>query len=74
MFDSTTGAMDAGDFKSLPNGTTSYTMQYEPTFIYLQDTGKLYYDQDGANSTYGSVEFLTLTGAPTLLATDFVGV
>ena len=74
VFDSTTGAMDAGDFKSLPNGTTSYTMQYEPTFIYLQDTGKLYYDQDGANSTYGSVEFLTLTGAPTLLATDFVGV
>lgn len=74
VFDSTTGVMNADNFKSLPNGTTSYTMPYEPTFIYREDTGKLYFDQDGAYSTYGAIELLTLTGAPALTASDIVGV
>lgn len=73
-FDYSTGALSSSSFISLPNGTASYTKPYDNVFVYRADTGKLYYDQDGAYSTYGEVELLTLTGSKILVASDIIGV
>jgi Ca2+-binding RTX toxin-like protein len=73
-FDYATGQLTAASFISLENGTTPYAKPYEEVFIYRQDTGKLYYDQDGYYSTYGELELLTLTGSKALVASDIVGV
>lgn len=66
--------LNSSDLIILPNGTTSYIKPYDEVFVYRQDTGKMYFDQDGYSSTYGEVEILTLTGSKTLVASDIVAV
>ncbi len=39
--------------------------------IYEQSTGKLLYDADGFGTGEEAIQFLTLTGKPTLAAADF---
>jgi|GEM_PF-1764868 len=40
--------------------------------VYDTALGKLHYDADGSGTGYAAVWFATLTGAPTLTATDFL--
>ena len=40
--------------------------------VYDTQSGSLFFDRDGSNTTYSAVKFATLTGAPTIDHTDFV--
>ncbi|WP_414573653.1 beta strand repeat-containing protein [Nostoc sp. CCY 9925] len=63
-----TGFSNAGDFKIISNGATSTAkIVYDPV------TGQLFYNQNGSAAGFGSGGlFATLSGAPTLTATDFI--
>lgn len=71
-FDYNTGQLNAANFITVANASASYTKPYDDTFIFHADTGVLYYDRDGAGSTYGEVAILTLTGTKTLVASDII--
>lgn len=62
-----TGTLAASAFKDIATGVKDSNDR----IIYNSDTGILYYDRDGAGSTYGNVKFAVLTGSPTLTAADF---
>ncbi len=64
--------LSASSFISLADGTVGYAKPYGEVFVYRQDTGKLYYDQDGSSGTHGEVELLTLTGGKALVAADII--
>ncbi|MDZ8239099.1 MAG: hypothetical protein RMZ69_18450 [Nostoc sp. ChiQUE01a] len=63
-----TGFSNAGDFKIISKGATSTAkIVYDPV------TGQLFYNQNGSAAGFGSGGlFATLSGAPTLTATDFI--
>ena len=62
------GPFDATTFAS--GGGFTQGQDANDHIIYDTNTGNLYYDADGAGGD-GSVQIATLTGAPTLLGTDF---
>jgi Ca2+-binding RTX toxin-like protein len=62
-------AISSSDFLSSSASAASSTDQ---RFIYDTDNGKLYFDADGSGSTYTAFQIATLTGAPTLAATDII--
>ncbi len=63
-----TGFSNANDFKITSSaGTSTAKIVYDPT------TGQLFYNQNGSAAGFGSGGlFATLSGAPTLSASDFV--
>ncbi|WP_445634143.1 Calcium-binding protein [Nostoc sp. DSM 114161] len=63
-----TGFSNASDFKVTTNGATSTAK-----IVYNPVTGQLFYNQNGSSAGFGSGGlFATLSGAPTLTASDFV--
>ncbi|MEH1873626.1 beta strand repeat-containing protein [Nostoc sp.] len=63
-----TGFSNANDFKITSSGATSTAK-----IIYDAVSGQLFYNQNGSASGFGSGGlFATLTGAPTLSASDFI--
>ncbi len=62
------GALSSANFIS-GNGVTAAT-DADDYLIYNKLDGALYYDQDG-NGALAAVQILTLTGSPTLKASDF---
>ncbi len=63
-----TGFSKKSDFKITSSGATSTAK-----IIYDAVSGQLFYNQNGSAAGFGSVSlFTTLTGAPTLSASDFV--
>ncbi|MEH2165516.1 MAG: hypothetical protein V7K41_02330 [Nostoc sp.] len=63
-----TGFSNKSDFKIISNGGTSTAK-----IIYDAVSGQLFYNQNGSAAGFGSGGlFATLTGAPTLSASDFV--
>jgi Ca2+-binding RTX toxin-like protein len=63
-----TGFSNASDFKVISNGATSTAK-----IVYDAVSGQLFYNQNGSAAGFGSGGlFATLTGAPTLTATDFI--
>ncbi|MBD2683250.1 MULTISPECIES: FG-GAP repeat protein [Nostoc] len=63
-----TGFSNASDFKIISNGATSTAkIVYDPV------SGQLFYNQNGSAAGFGSGGlFATLSGVPTLTATDFI--
>ncbi|MEH1839593.1 MAG: hypothetical protein V7L20_12670 [Nostoc sp.] len=63
-----TGFSNASDFKITSSAATSMA-----TIVYDPVSGQLFYNQNGSAAGFGSGGlFATLTGAPTLMALDFV--
>ncbi|MCC5618008.1 hypothetical protein LC605_23565 [Nostoc sp. CHAB 5836] len=63
-----TGFSNRSDFQVTRSGATSTAK-----IVYNAASGELFYNQNGSASGFGSGGlFITLTGAPTLAATDFV--
>ena len=61
------GALNAADFV---NSATGIAQDATDHILYNSNTGAFYYDADGSGAG-AAIQFATLTGAPTLLASDF---
>lgn len=61
----------AGEIAVVANDSVAPTSS--AFIVYSSATGKLFYNQDGADIGFGSgAQFATLTGAPVIVATDFL--
>lgn len=66
-----TGFSQASEFKVVTSDSAAQTSSAD--IVYNSANGKLFYNQNGTSSGFGSgAQFATLTGKPTLSATDFV--
>ena len=68
VFAGLTAGSDLTNFVSSSNPAATSAAA---TVLYNTSTGALYYDADG-NGAGAAVQFATLSGHPTLLATDFI--
>jgi Ca2+-binding RTX toxin-like protein len=63
-----TGVLAASAFKDVADAPKDANDR----IIFNSDTGALYYDADGSGEAFGNVNFAVLTGAPGLVAADFL--
>jgi hypothetical protein len=63
-------------FKSISDGNIASCMKNKEAFIYDQQTGSLYYNQNGSQAGWGGSGglFVTLAGAPDLSQSDLVAI
>ena len=70
--DSVVAGLTAGsDLTNFVSSSNPAATSAAATVLYNTSTGALYYDADG-NGAGAAVQFATLSGHPTLLATDFI--
>jgi Ca2+-binding RTX toxin-like protein len=65
------GFSQSGEFKVVTSDSAAQTSSAD--IVYNSANGKLFYNQNGTSSGFGSgAQFATLTGKPALKATDFI--
>lgn len=72
-FNYSTDQLNPASFITVASASAGYSKPYNETFIFRADTRTLYFDQDGAGSTYGEIALFTLSGSATLVASDIFG-
>jgi serralysin len=61
------GALNASAFKNVATGTVDASDR----ILYDSSTGALYFDRDGSEGTYGTVQFAILENKAAITADDF---